>query len=551
MKPTVVLQARTTSTRLPGKSLLPVAGYASSVLAVLRAANQGCRVLAATSDDTSDDALAQTFRDHNIKVFRGPLNNVLERYYLATLGLADDSVVVRLTGDNVLPDGTLVQELASVLVESGVDYLSTGSPQSRMPYGLAGEAFFVDALRKAHASATSEYDREHVGPWMVRNCRARDYSPCILGQSDYSHLRCTIDDEEDYRRILRLFDGIDDPIGTGWSDLTRKLSFLPGEPAFRVPYAVVDNRVHSAMTLGTVQLGMEYGAVNRAGKPRRSSAIEILRQSIAHGVTELDTARCYGDSEEILGEALSGAWRSRAEVITKLDPLASIPPNESAEHVRAAVERSIENSCHALRTDRLAVLLLHRWSHHDAWGGAAWWRLLEFRDHGKIDRLGVSVSEPWEALVALEDPDIQHLQLPMNVLDARWKAQGVDRKLAQRRDIVVHARSTFLQGILLHPADCWPVSGDYDSQLCVERLHELARKFERESVADLCLAYVRTQSWIMSCVVGCETMSQLKENLRLFRLPALTLEQCEEIERSLPPAPDDLLNPAKWKPAHV
>jgi aryl-alcohol dehydrogenase-like predicted oxidoreductase/spore coat polysaccharide biosynthesis protein SpsF (cytidylyltransferase family) len=550
MKATVILQARTTSTRLPGKSLLPIAGYPSAVLAVLRAANHGSRVLAATSDDASDDGLAQTFRDHNVEVFRGPLNDVLGRYYLATLELESDSVVIRLTGDNVLPEGAFVEELASALVESGVDYLCAGSPQSLLPYGLAGEAFFVDVLRKAHAAATSEYDREHVGPWIARNCRARNYSPRSL-ESDYSHLRCTIDDDEDYRRMLRLFDGVGDPIGAGWLDLTRKLSALPGEPAFRVPYTVIDNCVHSAMTLGTVQLGMEYGAVNRIGKPRRPAAIEIVRHAIAHGVTALDTARCYGDSEQILGEALSGAWRSRAEVITKLDPLVAVASDESASQVRVAVERSVDDSCRALGVDRLAVLLLHRWSHHDAWGGAAWKSLVELRDYGKIGKLGVSISEPWEALAAMEDPDIQHLQLPMNILDARWKAHRIDYELAQRPEIVMHARSTFLQGILLHPAECWPVSGEYDAQSCVERLHALARKFDRENVADLCLAYVRTQSWITSLVVGCETTSQLKENLNLFCLPALTLEQCDEIEHSLPPAPNDLLNPAKWKPAHA
>lgn len=551
MNATVILQARTTSSRLPGKSLLPVAGYPSAVLAALRAANRRIRVSAATSDDASDDGLAQTFRNHHVEVFRGPLNDVLARYYLATLDLASGSIVIRLTGDNVLPDGAFVQELASALVESGAEYLCADSPQSRLPYGLAGEAFFVDALRKTHAAATSEYDREHVGPWMARNCRARNHSPRSLEQSDYSHLRCTIDDEEDYRRIVRLFDGVGDPIGAGWMNLTRKLSTLPGEPEFRVPYTVIDNRVHSAMTLGTVQLGMEYGAVNRIGKPRRPAAIEIVRQALAHGVTAVDTARCYGDSEQVLGEALSGAWRSRAEVITKLDPLVEIAPDESASRVRIAVERSVDDSCRALGMDRLAVLLLHRWNHHDAWGGAAWRHLVELRDNGKIGKLGVSISEPWEALAAMEDPDIQHLQLPMNVLDARWKAHGIDHELAQRPEIVVHARSTFLQGILLHPADCWPVSQEYDAQGCVEQLHALVRKFGRENVADLCLAYVHAQSWITSLVVGCETTSQLKENLKLFLLPALTLEQCEEIEHSLPAVPNDLLNPAKWKPAHA
>jgi len=555
MKVIVILQARTASTRLPGKALLPVVGYPCAVLAALRAANRGHELVVATSDHSSDDELAEIFRSYGIKVFRGAVDDVLGRYYFATLDLPGDCIVVRLTGDNVLPDGEFVGQLTSAFLEAHCEYLGASSPQSRLPYGLGGEVFFVDTLRKAHAAASSAYDREHVGPWMARNCSRASYPPLgpelfSLEHSDYSHLRCTIDDEQDYQRILRLFSEVDDPVGIGWLQLTRKLSTLPGEPAFRVPYRVINSRVHSAMTLGTVQLGMEYGVVNRAGKPRRSDAIAMVRHAIAHGVTALDTARSYGDSEQILGEAFSGAWSSRVEVITKLDTLAFLPPDSSAHQVRAAVDQSMTSSCGALGTTSLATLLLHSWKYHDAWQGAAWQRLLELRDARKITRLGASIYEPAEAIAALNDPDVQHLQLPLNVIDSRWKAHGVDRELAWRPDVVVHARSAFLQGILLHPADRWPVSQSY-ARSCLQTLQMLAKKFDRESIADLCLAYVRSLPWVTSVVVGCETMSQLEQNLEFFRLPNLTAEQCEEIESSLPVAPDDLLNPSRWKLAHA
>jgi aryl-alcohol dehydrogenase-like predicted oxidoreductase/spore coat polysaccharide biosynthesis protein SpsF (cytidylyltransferase family) len=555
MKVIVILQARTASTRLPGKALLPVAGYPCAVLAALRAANRGHDLLVATSDHSSDDELAETFRGYGIKVFRGALDDVLGRYYFATLDLPGDCIVVRLTGDNVFPDGEFVQQLTAAFLQTHsehahCEYLGVSSPQSRLPYGLGGEVFFVDTLRKAHAAASSAYDREHVGPWMAWNCSAANYPPLSPEYPDYSHLRCTIDDEEDYQRILRVFSEVDDPVGVGWLELTRKLSALPGEPAFRVPYRMINNRAHSAMTLGTVQLGMEYGVVNPTGKPRRSDAIAMVRHAVAHGVTALDTARSYGDSEVILGEALSGAWSSRVEVITKLDSLSSIPPDASAEQVRAAVDLSVSSSCRALGTNSLTTLLLHSWHHHDAWRGAAWQRLLELRDAGKVARLGASIYEPSEAVAALSDPDIQHLQIPLNVIDWRWKAEGIDREITRRLDVIVHARSAFLQGILLHPADRWPVSQNY-AKSCLQALQTLAHKFGRVSIADLCLAYVRSQPWVTSVVVGCETMSQLEQNLELFRLPNLTVEQCEEIESSLPVAPDDLLNPSRWKLAHA
>lgn len=531
--------------------MLPIAGYPCAILAALRAANRGHRVIVATSTDPSDDPLVEALNTAAVEVFRGPLDDVLARYDLAAADLPPGTVIIRFTGDNVLPDGAFVEELSSALIESNSDYLCASSPQSRLPYGLGGEAFTVDVLRSAHTKATSAYDREHVGPWIARNCRTAMYSPRHLEHRDYSHLRCTIDDAEDYQRIRRLFDGVSDPLRAGWLQLTEKLNLQAGEPKFRVPYSVLQGRVCSAMTLGTAQLGMDYGVVNRTGKPRRAAAIEIVRKAIAHGVTTLDTARAYGDSEDLLGEALSGAWRFRAEVITKLDPLAELSPDESEERVTLAVEASVRDSCHALSTDRLSVLLLHRWNHHDAWHGAAWKALLKLRNSGKIARLGASVYHPKEALAALEDPAVQHLQLPMNLLDSRWQTCGIDRALSSRHDVVVHARSVFLQGILLHPATAWPHVENCNTQKCVANIQDFVRRFGRESVADLCVAYVRSQRWIHSLVLGCETIAQLEENLRLFRRTTLTPEQCDEINQSFTNVPKEMMNPSKWTPVHV
>jgi spore coat polysaccharide biosynthesis protein SpsF (cytidylyltransferase family)/aryl-alcohol dehydrogenase-like predicted oxidoreductase len=550
MKILVIIQARTSSTRLPGKALLPVAGHPSAVLAALRAGNQDSRILLATSSDHSDDALAEAFRRHGVRVFRGSLHDVLGRYYSATADLPDDHVVVRLTGDNLVPDGRLVHELTSTFDPSGLEFLATDSHRSPLPYGIGGEVFLLAALRKAHAAASSCYDREHVGPWMKRNCRSGTYIPQTLGNADYSHLRCTLDDEEDYQRILRLFHEVEDPVHIGSHELMQKLASLPGEPSFRVPFKISSGRIHSELTLGTAQLGMEYGIVNSSGKPPERLAIAMVRRAVAHGVTTIDTARAYGEAEPILGRALSGAWRSRVQVVTKLDPLGSLPTDANPNVVCAAVDGSVRGSCEALGARQLDTLLLHRWAHRSQWGGVAWGRLRELQQEGKIAVLGASVYEPGDALDALQDPAIQHLQIPMNVLDRRWKAAGVDKALAHRRDVVVHSRSAFLQGILVHGADRWPSMTGYDAASCARQLGALASRYDRISVADLCLAYVRAQRWITSVVVGCETISQLENNLELFRSPALSEAQCEELENTLPAAPDALLNPSRWNQAH-
>jgi aryl-alcohol dehydrogenase-like predicted oxidoreductase len=252
----------------------------------------------------------------------------------------------------------------------------------------------------------------------------------------------------------------------------------------------------SDLTLGTAQLGMQYGEVNQTGKPSRPLAVAMVRHALAHGVTAVDTARAYGDAEEVLGQALTPEWRARACVITKLDPLASLSHDTGRAEVRAAVEESVQKSCDALRAERLETLLLHRWQHRRAWKEAAWGRLLEFHQQGKIGALGASVYKPEEALDALREPRVKHVQLPANLLDWRWKSAGFDRAAADRPDVVVHARSALLQGILIHPISRWPDIEGFDAARCLRQLEVLARRFERESVADLCFAYVRAQPWV-------------------------------------------------------
>jgi aryl-alcohol dehydrogenase-like predicted oxidoreductase/spore coat polysaccharide biosynthesis protein SpsF (cytidylyltransferase family) len=543
------MQARTSSSRLPAKALLPIAGYSSALLATLRAANQNHETIFATSDDASDDELVRLAEDAGLTVFRGPLHDVLGRYYLACAGLPEDCCVVRLTADNVVPDGRLVGELAAAFTASCADYIAADSESSGLPYGLGGEAFSVAALRRAHREAASVGDREHVTPWIARNGSTAVYRPQILGDADFSHLRCTIDDGEDYRRILRLFEQVADPVGVRWEDLMFKLAELPGEPRFRIPHRRIAGRAHSELTLGTAQLGMEYGAVNDHGKPSIEQGVAMVRRAIAHGVTAIDTARAYGTAEEVLGEALRGAWASRAEVITKVD-LGEVPADASAAQVRTRVDESIQRSSAALGTSRLAVVLLHNWQDHDSWNGEAWQRLLELREAGSIAVLGASVYETGEALESLQDPAIEHLQIPMNVLDWRWEAAGVDRAALMRPDVVVHARSALLQGVLAHPASRWPVVEGFSAVDCSQRLSGLAEEFGRESVADLCLAYVRSLAWVTSVVVGCETMDQLEENLRLCRTPKLSAEQCGKLRRAMPKVPEKFLNPAKWKTTH-
>jgi spore coat polysaccharide biosynthesis protein SpsF len=113
--------------------------------------------------------------------------------------------------------------------------------------------------------------------------------------------------------------------------------------------------------------------------------------------------------------------------------------------------------------------------------------------------------------------------------------------------VTVHARSAFLQGILaVHDPLVWPKIKGVDAAALVRMIATLTEVFDRESPADLCLAYARGQSWIDGVVVGLESEEQLDDNLRLFVKSPLTPEQCRSVAARIPKLPVALLDPSLW-----
>jgi spore coat polysaccharide biosynthesis protein SpsF len=301
------------------------------------------------------------------------------------------------------------------------------------------------------------------------------------------------------------------------------------------------------LVMGSVQLGLSYGATNRTGKPPRDTALRLVRRAANAGVSAFDTARSYGDAEERLGAALAG--RRAVRTITKLDPLNDLMHDASQASVCAAVDQSVAESLAALRLKTLSCVLLHRAEQIASHGGAIWRRLQEHLADGTIQALGVSVQTPTEAHAALREVAVTHIQLPFNILDWRWRESGVIAALEARGLVTVHARSVFLQGVLAAgDPKIWPCISGVDAPATIAWLTQTAEAFRRDSVADLALAFARGQSWIDGVVVGQETEAQLDENLRLCSHPPLSVEDCATIAATAPHLPETLLNPARWPP---
>lgn len=309
-----------------------------------------------------------------------------------------------------------------------------------------------------------------------------------------------------------------------------------------------DAGTSAELVLGTAQLGLTYGVANTTGQPNERDAELILRSAVSAGVRWIDTAAAYGSSEQRIGTALPGARGVR--IATKLSPLTEFDDAAPIGAIRDAVIESVRRSCKSLRTDRLEVLLLHRAQHLTWRNGVVWQAVKNLRNEGAVYDLGVSVYSPEEALAALADRDIRHIQLPFNALDWRWRQPQLLEAFAKRPGVTIHARSALLQGLLAADDEArWPDADGIDPLLVKKTLWRLARELDRDSPADLCLAYVRAQTWIDGVVVGMETLRQLASNLALFQRPILTGEELAIVDAALPRASERLLNPALWAKA--
>lgn len=539
MSSVIVLQARTSSSRLPGKVLLPICGLPLAVLAARRAANTGRKVIVATSAETSDDVLADTLERFDISYHRGSLQRVLDRMLAATKDFSDDTVFIRLTADNVFPDGNLIDEVEAEFLSQGLDYLCCNGLESGLPYGMSVEVTRLGHLREAASCTEDVADQEHVTPYVIRQYGITSFKR--YQNLNKGHYRCTVDNFDDYLNIYRVFKSVNDPVAISSFNLVELLDDGIFQPTVSAP--VPD------MVVGTAQLGMNYGITNRQGAPAQEQAASLLKTAIANGVGFIDTARAYGSSEAVIGRSLSGGWNGRTRIITKLSPLTQCSSEPSNEELQAQVDASIFQSCMSLGVSSLDILMLHRASHLKMWGGAVWQHLLQRQKEGMIGELGVSVQAPEELIDTLHKPSVKYLQLPFNLLDSRWEnaISGIIQ-VKENRSLTVHVRTSLLQGLLIsREREHWLRAGVNHPEELWKWLDTALTFSACQDMADLCIRYVRSLPWVDGVVVGMESVEQLKSNLESFDRALLDDKIIAEIDASRPNLDSKILDPAKWR----
>lgn len=288
--------------------------------------------------------------------------------------------------------------------------------------------------------------------------------------------------------------------------------------------------------IGTVQFGMDYGISNSRSKTPPAEVDRILRLAADSGIQVLDTAALYGDSEVILGGLLPSSHDFR--IVTKTPDFRTATINAAdAMHLRDTFRRSLEN----LRQSSVYGLLAHHADDLLVLGGRLVLEAMQrLRDEGLVGKIGVSVysGQQIDRLLALYTPDI--VQLPLNLFDQRLLESGHLEEL-KRRGVEIHARSVFLQGLLLIEPDQVP---PYFSPIR-DTLERYARFLEAHKLSRLqaALAFATRQRDVDVALVGVTSVAELRDILSALDAMAGT-----DLDMStLKVADERMVNPSLWK----
>ena len=286
--------------------------------------------------------------------------------------------------------------------------------------------------------------------------------------------------------------------------------------------------------LGAVQFGVDYGVSNTHGKTTKHEVSQILQFAYENGISLIDTATSYGSSENILGKVITNDdWR----FVTKTPHFSHNYLNST--HVNQ-LQESFNQSLFNLRKKNIYGLLLHSCDDLLKPGGELIFREMErLRENGKVKKIGVSAYSSKQIAAILDKFNIDLIQLPINIFDQHLFVDGWLEKL-KNKNVEIHARSTFLQGLLLMPRTTIPTYF-----LPIKEKIELFSKSAQElslSKLELALGYVMGINEIDKIVVGVNTIEQLREIIEATQVKVNPMEFTDvSIDNPI------YTNPSLWK----
>jgi spore coat polysaccharide biosynthesis protein SpsF len=207
----IIIQARTGSTRLPNKIFKPLAGEPVlwHVYNRVKHSSLISQIVVATTDLPEDDAVEKFCIENNISNFRGSSENVLSRYYYAAKRY-NAEIIIRITADCPVIDPVILDKIITAFKDANkndkLDYMSNSIIRT-FPRGLDAEIFSMEVLDKTFNEATQKYELEHVTPYIYQHPEI--FAIKNFGNDkNYSQYRWTVDTKEDYELLCKIYDAL-------------------------------------------------------------------------------------------------------------------------------------------------------------------------------------------------------------------------------------------------------------------------------------------------------------------------------------------------------
>lgn len=294
------------------------------------------------------------------------------------------------------------------------------------------------------------------------------------------------------------------------------------------------------LCLGTVQFGMDYG-IRGQKKPYIDDTLKMLDYATQNGIRSIDTANAYGTSEDVIGKFISRHTIARDElfIVSKCCP--NLLDDHSENCYYTIIKNNLSNSLSRLHIDYLDTYLLHssRYVYNDMIVAA----LNRLKKEGYARKVGVSVYEPDEAKKCIEHPNIDFMQLPYSIFDQRMLQNGVF-DLADGRNIQIHSRSAFIQGLILMEENEVPPFL-YQAKPILRKIKCICQQYGISRI-ELAMGFVKCQDVISHIVFGVDNMEQLREDIAVFT-HSVPKTMIDEISKEFTSLQTDIVMPSLWK----
>ncbi|WP_158589578.1 MULTISPECIES: aldo/keto reductase [Clostridia] len=264
----------------------------------------------------------------------------------------------------------------------------------------------------------------------------------------------------------------------------------------------------SNIILGTAQFGMDYGITNRKGRVAEKEATEILAYCKRFNIQTIDAAANYGKAEKILGRL---AAKDHFAIYSKTLPLhvATITRQE-LESVETAFFRSLGN----LKASHVEGVYVHHANDLLVKDSDKLYHLmLAWKQAGLTKKIGVSIYDQIQLQSIIANYDIDVIQLPLNIYDQRLLTSGALDEL-KKRNIEIHARSIFLQGLLLSEAEQLPSA--FSSLIPRQRKLELFFNAHQLTKLEGALQFIVQIKQLDAMLVGVDSINHMKEIIHAF-----------------------------------